>query len=91
MSVPRRRFHAILPLAAALSITLLTAAPASAQSPLSPEAFLGYPIGADYKLTTYERGMAWFDHLAEKSAGRMRMLDMGSTGMGRPHCYAVIS
>jgi len=62
-----------------------------AQQPLSPEAFFGHPIGADYHLTTYERAMDWLEHLADRSAGRMALLDMGLTEMGRPHRYAVIS
>ncbi len=37
------------------------------QTPMTPEAFLGHPVGADYHLTTYERAMEWFDHLAEHS------------------------
>jgi len=65
--------------------------PAVAQNPMTPEAFFGHPVGADYHLTTYERAMEWFDHLAESSGGRMRVLDMGVTGMGRRHRYAVIS
>ena len=63
----------------------------AAQDPTTPEVFFGYPIGADYQLTTYEKAMEWFDHLAQHSAGRMLVEDMGQTGMGRVHRYAVIS
>ncbi len=70
---------------------LLLAGPLYAQDPMTPEAFFGHPVGADYHLTTYERAMEWFDHLARRSAGRMQLLEMGTTGMGRPHRYAVIS
>ncbi|MFC1574877.1 M14 family metallopeptidase, partial [Gemmatimonadota bacterium] len=70
---------------------LLISTPLTAQDPVTPEAFFGYPVGADYHLTTYERAMEWFEHLAEHSAGRMRVLEMGVTGMGRRHQYAVIS
>ena len=65
--------------------------PATAQDPMSPEAFLGYPVGVDCHLTTYEKAMEWFDHLAEHSAGRMLVREMGQTGMGKVHRYAVIS
>jgi hypothetical protein len=64
---------------------------AAAQNAGTPEAFFGYPIGADYHLTTYEKALEWFDHLARHSAGRMEVKDMGQTGMGRVHRYAVIS
>ena len=52
---------------------------------------MGHPVGADYHLTTYERAMDWFDHLAQHSGGRMELREMGVTGMGRVHRYAVIS
>jgi len=65
--------------------------PVSGQDPTTPEAFFGHPVGADYQLTTYESAMEWFDHLAEHSGGRMEVMEMGVTGMGRIHRYAVIS
>lgn len=64
---------------------------AGAQDPLSPEEFFGHPVGADYHLTTYQRAMEWFDHLAAHSGGRMEVLPMGVTGMGRTQRYLVIS
>ncbi len=83
--------HRAVCLAGALSFFLVWPAGIGAQDPQSPEAFLGYPVGADYQLTTYERAMEWFDHLAAHSAGRMEVLEMGKTGMGRTHRYLVIS
>lgn len=59
--------------------------------PMTPEAFFGHPVGADYHLTTYERAMEWFQYLASHSAGRMEVREMGVTGMGRVHQYGVIS
>ncbi len=70
---------------------LATPCPGQAQEPMTPESFFGHPVGADYHLTTYEKAMEWFDHLAEHSGGRMRIMEMGVTGMGRPHRYAVVS
>jgi hypothetical protein len=78
-----------IPLAASLSLFL--SSPIHGQDPVSPEVFFGHPVGADYHLTTYEKAMEWFDHLAQHSAGRMEVMDMGETGMGRDHRYAVIS
>jgi hypothetical protein len=72
-------------------LLLVGGAPISAQDAMTPEAFFGHAVGADYHLTTYERAMEWFDYLAQHSGGRMQMKDMGVTGMGRPHRYAVIS
>jgi hypothetical protein len=64
---------------------------AVAQDPTTPEAFFGHSVGADYHLTTYEKAMEWFDHLAQHSAGRMLVKEMGQSGMGRAHRYVVIS
>jgi hypothetical protein len=95
MRIPMRRLMpmflrstALIPIALLLGVS---SRPGTAQGPMTPEAFFGHPVGADYHLTTYEKAMAWFDHLAEHSLGRMRVMEMGVTGMGRPHRYGVIS
>jgi hypothetical protein len=75
----------------AFLLTSVGSSTAWAQTPMTPEAFFGHPVGADYHLTTYEKAMEWFDHLAERSGGRMEVMEMGVTGMGRPHRYAVVS
>jgi hypothetical protein len=72
-------------------LVLLFTATAAAQAPPSPESVLGYPVGADYRLTTYEQALGYFDRLAAGSGGRLQVLEMGSTGMERPHRYLVIS
>ncbi|MBT8398304.1 MAG: hypothetical protein KJN92_15125, partial [Gemmatimonadetes bacterium] len=83
------RARALLPFFAAVLFFGLTRL--EAQTPSTPEAFFGHPVGADYHLTTYEKAMEWFEHLAENSGGRMRVLEMGETGMGKVHRYGVIS
>jgi hypothetical protein len=55
-----------------------------------PEEFLGYRVGADYKLTTYEKAMAYFELLGSES-DRMMVREMGPTSMGRTQKYAIIS
>lgn len=75
----------------AFSLCLTAPSTVGAQELLSPEAFFGHPVGADYHLTTYERAMEWFDHLAAHSGGRMEVVEMGVTGMGRTQRYLVIS
>ncbi len=81
----------MFPLSFGLFLTLALTPSLKGQDPMTPEAFFGYPVGADFHLTTYEKAMEWFDHLAQHSAGRMEVMDMGETGMGRDHRYAVIS
>ncbi len=55
-----------------------------------PEEFLGYPVGADYKLTTYETAISYFELIAGES-NRMVIREMGETEMGRTMQYAIIS
>ena len=52
------------PLALLFLMALVPPASLGAQGLLSPEDFFGHPVGADYHLTTYEKAMEWFDHLA---------------------------
>ena len=56
----------------------------------TPESFLGYKVGADYKLTTYEKAMEYFELLAGQT-DRMEVVDVGPTSMGKRHKYAIIS
>ena len=84
-------FQRVVCLFGAFSLSLTASATVGAQEPLSPEEFFGHPVGADYHLTTYERAMEWFDHLAAHSGGRMELREMGVTGMGRTQRYLVIS
>lgn len=65
------------------------ATPASAQL-TTPEQFLGFEPGADYRLATYEQAIGYYELLASQT-GRMRVLDMGETPMGRRMKYAVVT
>ena len=56
----------------------------------TPEDFLGFKPGADYRLATYEEAMGYWERLAGQTK-RMELFDMGTTPMGRPMKYAVIS
>lgn len=84
-------FHRVICLVGTLLFLLIGPDRVAAQGLQSPVEFLGYPVGADYHLTTYEGAMDWFDHLAANSGGRMEVLEMGVTGMGRAHRYLAIS
>jgi len=55
-----------------------------------PEEYLGYPVGADYHLTTYETAIAYFELIAGQT-DRMVVREMGLTEMGRMMKYAIIS
>jgi hypothetical protein len=61
------------------------------QGPVStPEEFLGFEVGADYHLATYEEALGYWERLASQTK-RMQLFDMGTTAMGRRMKYAVIS
>ncbi len=56
----------------------------------TPESVLGFPVGADFKLATYEQSIAYFKALAAAS-DRIQLLDVGTTSFGRQWYLAVIS
>ena len=77
-------------------VTLLVAAalpgalaPLSAQVP-TPESVLGFPVGADFELATYERSLEYFQQLAAAS-DRVELREVGRTSFGRPWYLALIS
>lgn len=56
----------------------------------TPEEFLGFEIGADYQLATYDQLMAYWDQLASES-NRMIVRSIGETEEGRPQYQAIIT
>jgi hypothetical protein len=56
----------------------------------APEKYLGFKPGTDFKLASFTQAAGYFDLLASET-GRMRVMDMGPTPMGRRIKYAVIS
>jgi hypothetical protein len=68
----------------------LVAATAAAQTIPTPESVLGYPVGADFHLASYEDAIAYFQKLDEAS-DRLELLRVGETSQGRPFYVAVIS
>ena len=66
----------------------LHAAPARALT--SPEQFLGFPVGADRKLASYEQIVSYFEKLGRESP-RLQLLRLGKSTLGREMVMAVIS
>lgn len=56
----------------------------------SPEAALGFPVGADYRLADYDQALAYFQTLDQQSP-RLKLESMGRTGMDRDMMVAIIS
>ncbi len=61
-----------------------------AQSIKSPEEFLGYRVGTDYKIADYETIQKYFKHLSENSSRLIYQL-IGKSSEGRDMFMAIIS
>ncbi len=55
-----------------------------------PEQILGFKVGDDYQLATYEQAVQYFKEL-ENTSPMMKVFEMGETSMGRTMIYAVIT
>jgi hypothetical protein len=71
----------------ALVVTLCSEAPAA---PPTPEAFLGYPVGADRKLADYGQIVRYFEAL-DQGSERVSLMRLGKTTLGNDLVMAVIS
>ena len=56
----------------------------------TPESSLGFPVGADLKLATYDESMKYFALLASAS-NRIKLIDVGKTSTGHAWSIALIS
>jgi hypothetical protein len=56
----------------------------------TPEAFLGFEIGADYHLATWDQLVAYWELLASES-DRMALRSIGETEEGRPQLQAILT
>lgn len=74
----------------ALLILLLACVSSFAQSVPPPEEILGFKVGADYHLVTYQQAIEYFRAL-ERASPMIKLFEMGKTSMGKPMIYAVIS
>jgi hypothetical protein len=71
---------------------LLTAASApslAAQVP-TPESVLGYRVGADFHLATFEESIEYFQRL-DAASDRLELREVGRTSFGRPTYIALVS
>ena len=56
----------------------------------TPESVLGFPVGADFKLVTYDESIHYFQRLAAAS-NRIKLVDVGRTSTGHAWTLAIIS
>lgn len=73
---------------AALSL-LLTAAAAVAALP-TPEKFFGHAMGADRKLVTWDKVVAYYQQLARETE-QVRVQELGRTAEGRPFVSVIVA
>ncbi len=78
----------ILPVLFCLSLLVLSSVGFAQVT--TPEEYLGYKPGADFKLMTYEEALGYYEQLASQT-DRMQMFDMGPTSMDRRMKYAIVS
>jgi zinc carboxypeptidase len=69
---------------------LLTLLAQGADSIPTPASILGFPVGADFKLATYDESLRYFRALA-RSSSRIRLIDVGKTSTGGEWVLAIIS
>lgn len=67
----------------------VAAAPAQSELP-TPESVLGFRVGADFKLATYDESIVYFQQLAQAS-DRVVLLPVGRTSEGKLWYMALIS
>jgi hypothetical protein len=82
-----RAFHVA---AFVLSACVLLTGAATAQKIPAPEEVLGFKVGADYHLATYQQAYKYFRTL-EQASPMIKVFEIGKTSLGNPMIYAVIS
>src|SRR5271163_2052777 len=83
------RFRQIHPLLLAFAAAGLL----SAQKPTkitTPKEALGFNLGDDYQMASYTQLETYWKQLATES-DRMKLVEIGKTGFGRPQYMAIIS
>lgn len=84
-----RRFAFLAATAAATLAPLRGWAQAARPLP-TPESVFGFPVGADYKLFTYDQSIDYFKRLAAAS-NRVKLITVGKTSFGKPWTAVIIS
>ena len=82
--------RAILITLAATSLVLQAVVGAQAPTLPTPESVLGYRVGADYKIATYDETIDYFQKL-DAASDRMAMMRAGMSTQGRTYWLAAIS
>ena len=77
--------------ALAVALAIPCARSTAQQPPIpTPESVLGFSVGADFKLATYDESIRYFQRLAA-SSDRIKLIDVGKTSTGHAWTLAIIS
>ena len=90
-----RRLAGVRSSAINAALALISGLPSLAlgQKPLAlptPESVFGFPVGADYKLFTYDQSIDYFKKLAA-ATNRVKLITVGKTSFGKTWTAALIS
>lgn len=88
--IMRKSFNSFGTVILAILIFLMGRGISFSQKVPAPEEILGFKVGADYHLATYQQALEYFRAL-EKSSSMIKLFEAGKTEMGKPMIYAVIT
>jgi len=71
-------------------VSVLLAAALFGQTVPPPKEVLGFEVGADYHLASYQQALAYF-RLLEKSSPKLKLVEIGKTSLGKAMICAIIT
>ena len=86
----KNKFYSLRIIIPVLLILILGGVFSFAQRVPPPEEILGFKVGADFHLATYQQALEYFRAL-EKASPMIKLFEMGKTSMGKPMIYDVIT
>jgi hypothetical protein len=86
----RRRLPRVVPVLVALLVAVSLHAQTSRQGLPSQEQFLGFQMGADRKLATWDKLHEYYQALA-KGSNKLHLIELGKSSEGRPYIALFIS
>ena len=86
----RRQPLPSLPFLLATAFVVASPTLAAAQKVPRPESTLGFTLGADFHLASYQQAIEYFRAL-EKASPMIRLIEIGTTSMGKPMIAAIIT
>src|SRR4051794_27643658 len=77
--------------AASVAFPTVGAAQRSTAAIPTPESVIGFPVGSDYKLFTYNQSIDYFKRLAAAASSRVKLITVGKTSFGKTWTAVIIS